>query len=56
MIDEDLPSPELPQLKDMDAEDPKEVEDKSCQTEENINMIQLPLNKEVAITILITSK
>ncbi len=56
VIDEDLPSPELPQQKNMDAEAPKAVEDKSCQTEENINMVQMPLNKEVAITILVTSK
>ncbi len=53
-IDEDPLSSDLPDQKD--TEDLKTVEDKSCQTEENINMIQLPLNKEVAITILVTSK
>ncbi|MCP3668103.1 MAG: hypothetical protein GY696_37370 [Gammaproteobacteria bacterium] len=56
VIDDDLPSPERPVQKDLDAEAPKAVEDKSCQTEENINMVQMPLNKEVAITILVTSK
>ncbi len=58
VIDEGPPSPELPDQKDLDTEDPKaeELEDKSCQTEENINMIQMPLSKEVAITILVTSK
>ncbi len=56
VIDDYLPSPELPEQKDLDAEAPKAVEDKSCQTEENINMVQMPLNKEVAITILVTSK